>query len=96
MRAAGAILVGLGVVLIAAAFASHVFGMVGAFGKVREDAGYVQPGELAGEMHRILGRSVLLGGPGLLSLAVGLPLLIVGVIRAAGKGRNGAGPPFGE
>ena len=96
MRVAGGILVGLGLVLIAAAFASHIFGMMGAFRMVQEEAGYVQPGEMAGEMHRILGRSILLGGPGFLSLAAGLPMLIVGVIRAARKGRNGAGPPFGE
>ena len=85
MRVVGGILVGLGLVLIAAASASHIFGMMGAFRKVQEEAGYVQPGEMAGERHRTLGRSILFGGAGVLSLGAGVPLLIVGIIRAAGK-----------
>lgn len=88
MRVAGGILVGLGLVLLATTFANHMLGMMDVFRTVHEQAGYVRPGEMAGAMHRIMGRSLLLGGAGLVSLLAGLPLLIVGIVRAAVRRRE--------
>lgn len=89
MRVAGGILVGLGLALILVSAGLTIFGMRGAYQRAQSAGPQPSPAELAGDLQTATHYGLRCGALGFLMIVAGLPLLIVGVIRAAGKRRDG-------
>ena len=96
MRVAGGILVAVGLVMMLVSAGLTVLGMQHAYAQVQSADPQPSPAQFAGDLQTAIRYSLCYGAAGLLIVVAGLPLLIVGIVRGAGKRRNGAGPQHGE
>ncbi len=95
MKIAGGILLGMGLLLVAVAFASTVFGIFGTFNRIAASPGMPAPGEVADQVADVVAVSLVLTAFGMLSVLTGGVLLLVGLLRKPAPQTSVAGAPPG-